>query len=66
MDHSETRITVLRQYIALLRHEVHRLNLERFSPTANHFDASTCEIDLRRAAQKIVSAEKELKQLEGR
>jgi hypothetical protein len=66
LDDRGPRATALRRYISLLRKEERRLDLMRLAPSANRLDAATCEVGMRTAAEKIATAEKELRHVEDR
>jgi hypothetical protein len=66
MDNRDARISALRRYISLLRHEEERANRLRYSPTAHDFNLASTETHLRTAAQKIAIAGRELRYLEKR
>jgi hypothetical protein len=57
MDNRDARISALRRYISLLRHEEERANRLRYSPTAHDFNLASSETQLRTAAQKSLSQE---------
>jgi hypothetical protein len=66
MDNRDARIGALRKYISLLRREEDRLDGVKGSPRASQQERDEAEACLRATAQKITSADKELRGLEAR
>jgi hypothetical protein len=60
------RTAALRRYITLLQQEERRLNQVRRSPRAKQQDRDSAETGLRSVAEKILHADKELRELESK